>query len=164
MNRFEQSDGFIVAAAVTGYTGAIEFVPPEIGALRFYNKSWGNNAWFSFTEIETRPCTRADFNYEPRPGEEGNSENPMFYRTTNTANDLRMYGLSMKCVKDPKDMAVWGNYNTGNAGNFQVVFEKCDPSKDPVPCASEEAIDDWMASRYFVTLENQRKFIQHKFG
>ena len=153
-----------MAAAVTGYTGSIEFVPPEIGAMRFYKKSWGDNAWFSFTEIETRPCTRADFDYEPLEGEELNAENPTFYRTSNTAFDLRLYGLSMKCVKNPDDMVIWGNYNTGNAAAFQVVFEMCDVTKGEGPCAPDEDILEWMSGRYFITLENQRKFIQHRFG
>ena len=153
-DAFGNEDGFSIAAAVTGFVGAIERVPPKIGNLRFYRKSWGGESWLKFEMIETRPCVRDDFDYG-----EKRSDNPLFYRTENTVKDLDMYGLSMSCPKNPADISVWGNYNTGAAAAFMVIFEKCDAEKDGIVCSSDHDINEWMEGRYLITLENQRKFI-----
>lgn len=46
-----------------------------------------------------------------------------------------------------------------------IVFEKCDREKvlPPIQCASQEEITQWMEFRYILTVENQKRFIQHKF-
>ena len=81
-----------------------------------------------------------------------------------------MYGKSMRCIKNLEDQDIWGNYNTGNAGNIGVVFEKCDSEKNAknietagIVCASEDAIADWARGRYIIMLENENEFISHRF-
>ena len=51
------------------------------------------------------------------------------------------------------------------------MFEKCDSdknSKNPerrnVVCKSDDEINQWLKGRYLIVLENQKKFIAHKFG
>ena len=47
-------------------------------------------------------------------------------------SDLYKYGLRMKCLKNPADLKIWGNYDLPLAANLMVVFEKCDPTKSEV--------------------------------
>ena len=47
-----------------------------------------------------------------------------------------------------------------------VVFEFCDDKNLPEgvdKCASKEDRDEWVTLRYIVTIENEKRFIQHKF-
>ena len=76
----------------------------------------------------------------------------------------------MRCVVNPDDMYVHGNYNTGNAAAFMVVFELCDsaklaanPATKDLKCSGREDVALWMRQKYFLTLENRKQFIAHKF-
>ena len=111
----------MIAAGITGYDGKQEPLPPEIGTLRFYRKSWAENQGIEFDEIEIRDCLDSDFDYGP-----ARNLDASFYQTIETAGDLVNYGNIMKCVKNPEDMYIYGNYNTGNAAAIMVVFELCD--------------------------------------
>ena len=42
-----------------------------------------------------------------------------------------------------------------------IVFEKCDAKISK--CKSEAEIEEWMGSKYIVTLENEAKFLPQKF-
>ena len=119
--KFGAEEGFVIAAAITGDYKPLFNIPPEIGDLKFYRKSWSQGEWMSFKELEWRFCTRDDFHYN----DEYNEEKVMFYETKSSWYDLNMYGTSMRCLKDPEDNDIWGNYNTGNAGAIMIVFEKC---------------------------------------
>ncbi len=45
-----------------------------------------------------------------------------------------------------------------------IVFEKCDPDSQAEGfCKSDEEINDWITSKYILTFENQKRFIQHQF-
>ena len=77
----------MIAAGITGFDGKQEALPPEIGAVKFYRKTWAENANIEFNEIPTRPCTYSDFDY----GDERNQE-ALFYETVETAGDLKSYG------------------------------------------------------------------------
>ena len=107
-------------------------------------------------ELEWDLCSREAFDYG-----DYESKNPLFYPTRNTAADLDIYGSSLRCLKDKSDSELWGHYHSGNAGSLMVVFEKCDSEKRS--CASEGEIAKWMMGRYIITLENQRKFVEHQF-
>ena len=72
-------DGLMIAAAVTRF----EQVPPDIGALNFYRKQYSPNTDLNITRLESRPCTRDDFNV--------NGDNPdskYFHATYKTAGEL----------------------------------------------------------------------------
>ena len=71
----------------------------------------------------------------------------------------------MRCIKNLDELKIWGDYDTNKASNLMVVFEKCDITKRPPgqKCKSETEIEEWMAFKYIVTLENEKKFISHKF-
>ena len=77
--KFGSDMGFNVAAAISG----VDEVPPEIGAIKFYKKSWTPTEWITWKEIETRRCSLNDFDYE----EEDNT-NATFFRTIATVNYL----------------------------------------------------------------------------
>ena len=72
-----------------------------------------------------------------------------------------MYGSSMRCLSDVNDVDLWGNYNSGNAGNLVITFEKCDARKNAqsaetagIVCQSEEEIAEWMVGRYIISIYN----------
>ena len=50
---FSAADGFMVAAALSGYKGgAPEPIPAEYGAMKFYRKQWTEEGWSDFSEIK----------------------------------------------------------------------------------------------------------------
>ena len=69
----------------------------------------------------------------------------------------------MQCVKNLDDVFSSGNYNTPGLDNLVIVFEKCDPKKASSKCADETIINNFLKSKYILTVENQKRFIQHKF-
>ena len=71
----------------------------------------------------------------------------------------------MRCIKNLDELIMWGDYDTNKASNLMVVFEKCDIKKrgPGQKCKTEAEIEEWMAFKYIVTLENESKFISHKF-
>lgn len=63
----------------------------------------------------------------------------------------------MKCIDEPYE--IFGDYNADVAANVQAVFVKCDPSTQTA-CASEQEIEDWLKSKYIVTLANVQQYRQ----
>ena len=51
-------------------------------------------------------------------------------------DDITRYGKKMKCMSDPNDLKMWGNYNTPETRNFMIIFDKCNNETSPVPCKS----------------------------
>ena len=72
----------------------------------------------------------------------------------------------MRCIKNLDELKIWGEFDTNKGSNLMITFEKCDISKRPpgAKCKSEAEIEAWMTFKYIVTLENEKKFISHKFG
>ena len=66
-NFFGYVDEFIVAAGLSDYSGGKNknITDPTMGQLRFIMKSYGHSdiKGIQFKQLETRPCTDADFNY-----------------------------------------------------------------------------------------------------
>ena len=71
----------------------------------------------------------------------------------------------MRCIKNLNEIKMWGDYDTDKASSLMIVFEKCDISKlaPGQRCKTEAEIEKWMAFKYIVILENESKFISHKF-
>ena len=47
----------------------------------------------------------------------------------------------MRCIANPEDsLEIWGNYNTGEAGALQVVFETCDSAKNALNPATADIV------------------------
>mmetsp|Transcript_6300 Transcript_6300/g.8416 ORF Transcript_6300/g.8416 Transcript_6300/m.8416 type:complete len:110 (+) Transcript_6300:197-526(+) len=108
-----------------------------------------------------RWCSIEDFDVGPEPNPKSR-----FFKTTATVNDVKHFADKIHCVADPKDMTMYGNYQTGEASAFQVVFELCDPEKnkqrtetEDIVCADENKIREWMKSRFLITVENSSRFI-----
>ena len=79
-DEFSKEDGFWIAAGVLDYsqTKFDGFIDPEIGEIKFYLKSFGNSdddGGITFTEVNTRTCTKKDFN-----DVEGTNKESKFYK------------------------------------------------------------------------------------
>ena len=161
LDKLQMQDGFNVAAAIVGFGEAeTKDVPSHIGALKFYHKYWPGDNVIDWREIRTRECTWDDFNSSQRPNSDAK-----FFKTQQTAGYLETYAQNMRCVEDQNELYTHGNYNTPNAGNFMIVFEKCDETKTPeIKCANDTVINEWMVFKYIITLENHKKFKSHMFG
>ena len=61
----------------------------------------------------------------------------------------------MMCIDEPFDLQ--GSFDSVKAINLMVVFEMCDASQQP-SCKNLEETNDWIRQKYFVVLENQKRF------
>ena len=79
----DASHGFMIAASIPAVIEEQdEEIPPEIGALNFYRKSWDTNNTDEviFTKLKTRKCQESDFNF----GQESGSDGSLMYPTVHT--------------------------------------------------------------------------------
>ena len=51
----------MVAAAITGNYEPLYNIPPEIGDLKFYKKSWSQGTWLDWKMLEWRNCSSYDY-------------------------------------------------------------------------------------------------------
>ena len=128
---------------------------PEIGTLKFYYKHFGHPDYegiLEFFELESEFCDPAkDFN-----DVEGSNPESGFYPThPSSLIDQKRVGNLLKCVRAP--YGIVGNFDTATAGALMAIFEKCDRTKRT--CKSEAEIEAWMASKYILTIENQKKLV-----
>ena len=67
----------------------------------------------------------------------------------------------MRCLDKSQNLELWGNYNTGQAQNLKIVFEKCDIAKRPkgAKCKTEDEISAWMEGKYIALIFNEARFI-----
>lgn len=80
-----------------------------------------------FTELKSRLCTLDELM--------GTSQDSPFFEPSRSANrEIRKYQKRFRCLVDDDDLVIWGNFDTIDALNIMVVFEKCDPSTSLVPC------------------------------
>ena len=126
---------------------------PEIGKLVFYYKSWDSNdpdGDLSFTEIPSEPCFDNAFNDEDR-----------FYPINQkNERDFEIYGQKMLCPIKPIDL--FGNFDSDASQNLMVAFVTCEPSETQT-CKTQDEIEQWLKFKYIVVLENEKRFITHKF-
>ena len=70
----------------------------------------------------------------------------------------------MKCLDDSEaELRINGNFDSEKATNLMVVFERCDVSKPENNCVDDIEFEAWLRSKYIITLENEKKFVNHKF-
>ena len=62
----------------------------------------------------------------------------------------------MRCLDEPENLKMWGNYDADKASNLMVVFEKFDITKrlPGQKCKGESEIEAWMQGKYLIILEN----------
>ena len=172
MDKFDFSQGFMVGASIPewGEETIRTDIPPEIGALVFYKKTWGLDIGDQFEEIETRACTWDDFDHSFQDGQIGsfgdarthNSDDtkanePMFYPTRYNLEELQKIWHDFHCVANPEDLYINGNYDSNAGTSLMIVFETCEEEYLPEgieKCASREEMREWMKWRFIVTLEN----------
>ena len=138
-------DGLMIAAAVTRFAE----IPAEIGALNFYRKQFTPDTDLNITRLDSRPCTREDFNINGT-----NQDASYFFGTYKTAGELEYYLKEFRCLVNPEDVYINGNYETDVATAFMVVFERCNQTESKVPCASKEKQDLWIDDQYIITIDN----------
>ena len=118
-DKISHLDGFAVAAGIQTYEkGAHEGVPPNIGALKFYRKSYQSGSATQFEEIPTRKCTRKDFNF----GDGEVTSDAPFYLTQKSLVDLENHWEDLICPIDVNDWYGSGTFDEANAQNFMVVL------------------------------------------
>ena len=76
---------------------------------------------------------------------------------------METYGPKLKCVNLEASYNLLGNFNTELASNLMIVFERCDMKVSGNNCASDAEFKDWVTSKYLITLENEKRFVNHKF-
>lgn len=47
-----------------------------------------------------------------------------------------------------------GDFDSAQAANLMISFEKCDYKNTPASCESKEVIEDWIQGRYLSILTN----------
>ena len=61
----------------------------------------------------------------------------------------------MMCASDNEDLTLTGNYDSEEASNLMIVFEKCDPYKTPnILCANDRDIEAWLSAKRILTVDN----------
>ena len=159
--QFGEKDGLMFAAGLTAYDGSSESVEdPQYGHLVFIYKRWGLNTSTKNNEIETKGCTEDDLN----DNQDSNPDSPFYRLRYRDQSILDSYGPKMKCFKDPSQLAIWGNFDSSQAQNFQLAFRKCNNETSKVPCKSQQEIEQWMSNKYILVLLNENNFLKHKFG
>lgn len=64
---FGRAEGFAVAAGMWSWDGWVD--DPEIGELKFFEKSWEEGSTnFGIRELKKRKCTADDFKYSAQQG------------------------------------------------------------------------------------------------
>ena len=130
--------------------------------MKIIMKSWNyedkeSNGKAQFKEIKARPCKENDFN-----DVNGSNKQSKFYATdVYSERSLQLYWNNLKCIDDSEYLSIKGNYDSVEASNMMIVFEKCDPTIRT--CKTQEEIDKWTEYKYLVTFQNTKNFIQHEF-
>lgn len=168
--------GFNVAFGITSYDGNKENIEdPDYGTVKAFYRQWGilDSGSTKEFEIETRPCTYADFGMDEngelidpdyvlkdrRPEDMDPDAPPKFFPVSKPQIDnFRTYGLKMHCFD--KKLRLQGIYDSFKARNLALMFVKCDP-KLRSTCKSEEEINRWIAGKFFILAENTFIFRQH---
>ena len=56
----------------------------------------------------------------------------------------------MICIKDEDSFKIYGHYDTGQAQNFMIAFERCDETLRA--CKNEAEIKEWLKYKYIITI------------
>ena len=59
-----------------------------------------------------------------------------------------------RCLVNPQDVYIQGNYETDTAAAFMVVFERCNQTESQVPCANKTTQDAWIDEQFIITIDN----------
>ena len=110
--KFSPEEGFFVAAALTAYDSETEIieVPELYGELVIEHYGWGNGGTSSTNvdNIANHQCSDEELGIERGP-------NTLVYPVfKNDMEFVKLWRKKFKCI-DPKDMVIWGNYNSVKA-------------------------------------------------
>ena len=87
-------------------------------------------------------------------GDDEDEEDAPFY-IPNEANieNVKFYWRKMKCLKNPEDVYLHGNFDGASATSLFLAFQRCDPTKRI--CKSDDEIREWLGFKYFNVIYNQ---------
>ena len=152
---FVYSENLWYAFGLSAYDDNLEPIEdPSYGVLRPYYKTWGLGLdETSFTEIPTRPCTKAELHVQNQT-----SEDSKFFKPQDTfRKDLEKYYKKLNCLDQDK-VEVQGDYNTPSTRQFTLLFQRCDNSTFDNACKSEEEITRWMMRKFIIVYMNNERF------
>ena len=115
-------------------------------------KRWGLERSIDlFTELESHYCDKSELN-----NAEGTVETAKFYPVSDLSEiNLQEYAGRFKCLTNPsRDLKINGNYDTVQASNLLVAFEKCNNQTSSVPCKSPAEIQEFLKFKYMIGLWN----------
>ena len=76
---------------------------------------------------------------------------------------LQHHGNKLKCLTEPNQLALWGNFDSDVGQNIGIGFQKCDNATSTVTCKSDEQIRQWMRDKYIIVLTNLNEFVSYSF-
>ena len=124
-------------------------VKPFFKMWEHSNDADGDATW---TEIESRPCTKKDILVD-----EGGTESAKFYKLSESSKTYtEYYADRLMCIDE--EIEIYGAFNSVKAKHLSINFVKCDPAKYEGTCASEQEITDYIRGGWIITLENIKQF------
>ena len=109
--KFTPEEGFFVAAAITAYDSVEESIeiPDKYGELVIEHYGWGNEGvTSSFDRLQYHQCSDEELGIERGP-------NTLVYPVfQNDLEQVKVWRKKFKCI-EPKDLVIWGNYNSVKA-------------------------------------------------
>lgn len=128
---------------------------PAYGEVKFIMKVWGSEVVGTFTELESHYCREDELN-----DVEGSNKNSTFYPVTKLSEaHLNSYRGRFKCLDHPEQLNLSGNYQSSDASNLMVVFDKCNNATSAVTCKSEAEINEFMQFKYWAAMWNTVTFV-----
>lgn len=85
---------------------------------------------------------------------DADDKDAIFHTMHKSSLSYAAYVDKMKCIDEQYD--IFGDFNTNNAANLMVTFEKCDPTVRQ--CKSKEEIDRWMKFKYIMSYQNEESY------
>ena len=145
-DKIGAKEGFAIAATISSFDGNPNSIEDEeIGTIKFFTKSWGEefDDDINFKELKQKKCTDADYS-------------EAFYPLHERMSSFAFFKKKMKCIDEAYE--VWGTYSADETSNLMVVFDRCDSTKRT--CKSEMEIDKWLEFKYIILLQNERQYLQ----
>ena len=151
---FGKKEGFKVAAAILNLEGQTEVdIDPRIGSIHFYKKTWGDDGTSKmyFNELRDRKCTEDDMN----DALNSNPESGFYALDKDADHYMKLFGINLfHCLVDDNDVKMHGDFDSAQAANLMISFEKCDYKNTPDQCESKEFIENWVQGRYLSIMTN----------
>ena len=121
--RFDSSDGFFVAAALTEYDSNTEIIEKkEYGELIIEHYGWG----YEGDDGIGSKSTPIDYDYCTDEQLDSESPDTLIYPVFESSkSEVETFKKKFKCV-DKKYLEIWGDYNSAKAQQLAFKFKMCE--------------------------------------